>query len=191
MTTSISVRVDFDDVIRNLRRLGKAVEPIVIMDTVGNAQLTWFGKLFRSQGKLVGGWKPLAKSTKFARRGTGGGQILRDTGRLAQSFQILRGPTSALVEVGSKEKKAEWHNEGTKPFTIRPKNKKMLAFAHPDGGVILKKGANKGKRGVLARVVNHPGIPKRQIIPNAATINKIAEAAIDGILRKATKGFNR
>jgi hypothetical protein len=75
-----------------------------------------------------GGWRPLARSTirakQRARRGQMG--ILRFAGRLRSSFIRRTGPdtvniiTPHSLERGSLERKAWWHQEGTRTIPARP-----------------------------------------------------------------------
>lgn len=92
-------------------------------------------------------WEALKPST-VAARGGNAHPILQVTGALARSFTSDHGDDFAAV--GSNDPRAVWHQLGTKPYVIKPKNKKALAWAG-------------GKHPV--KKVNHPGLPARRMLP--------------------------
>jgi phage gpG-like protein len=65
-----------------------------------------------------------------------------------------------FVEIASGAKQARWHQEGTQPYTIRPKTKKALAWSGGPGPRVI---------------VRHPGLPARPFIG----LSRDDEAAID------------
>lgn len=91
-------------------------------------------------------WKELSSMTLKEKR-LGG--PLNKTGRMLQSFNYqVGGDTLRLGFDGATESmRAAWHNSGTDPYTISPKKAKALKF----GGMYRKR-------------VNHPGLPKRQLV---------------------------
>lgn len=91
-------------------------------------------------------WKELSPMTLQEKRKGG---PLNKTGRMLQSFNYqVAGDTLRLGFDGSTESmRAAWHNSGTNPYTISPKKAKALKF----GGMFRKR-------------VNHPGLPKRQLV---------------------------
>ena len=96
-------------------------------------------------------WAPLAD-------GSGRTPLLK-TGRMRDDIA----PTSGVdwVEVNAGAKQARWHQEGTAPYTIKPKSKKALAWA---GGPGPRKS------------VSHPGLPARRFIG-------ISRSDVDGVTR--------
>jgi len=56
-----------------------------------------------------------------------------------------------LVMPQSRQNIGRYHNEGTEPYTITPKSKKMLGPLY----------SSRGKR-YFAKTVHHPGLPKRE-----------------------------
>jgi phage gpG-like protein len=93
------------------------------------------------------------------------------SGRLRKS--ITRSETKAsgrgfVSAIGTNVSYAAAHEFGTKPFTIRPVNKKMLRF-------------QAGGRIVFARSVNHPGLAARR--PFASTLEEREPAYSRGISR--------
>lgn len=93
-------------------------------------------------------WKKLAPSTKASKRNKG--RTLIETGRMAES--LGRNVTQDYLDIGFSDQKAIWHQQGTKPYTIRPRVARRLAFI----------GAN-GKR-VNALSVKHPGLTARPML---------------------------
>lgn len=91
-------------------------------------------------------WKELSPNTpKEGRRGG----ILAKSGRMLQSFNYqVGGDTVTLGFDGATEQmRAAWHHSGTNPYVITPKKAKALKF----GGMFRKR-------------VNHPGLPKRELV---------------------------
>ena len=80
------------------------------------------------------------------------------THRMRDGIHPLSGPD--WVEIRADAKQARWHQEGTDPYEIRPREKKALAW--PGGP---------GPRGV----VHHPGLPARPFIGFSAEDAEAAE----------------
>ena len=142
----------------------------------GIQAMNWIDRNFRAQGGLLatGPWAKLRPNTIAGRR-KGSSLILQDAGQMRQSFQMNFDSQRAVV--GSADKKALWHEEGTKPYTIRPKTAKALAFPVAEGGravtvaVRLKSAQSgtgkyrKGQNLAFAQEVHHPGLPARRMLP--------------------------
>lgn len=118
------------------------------------------------------GWEQLKPST-VAARGGNAHPILQVSGALARSFTSAHGDDFAAV--GSNDPRAVWHQLGTKPYVIKPKNKKALAW--PGGAYPVKK-------------VNHPGLPARPMLPidENGNLTPSAEDAILDIFRNYVLG---
>ncbi len=120
--------------------------------------------------KLSGGLPARTKKGNIPWRLKQGGafgpaNILIATGALRDSYvqKGARGHVETIdekdgtVDVGSRfttsdgKPLAFWHQRGTEPYVIRPKNKKALAFTGSTGETILR------------RVVHHPGLAARPI----------------------------
>lgn len=158
MTTG--TKVDATRAIKKIKKIQKDLDPDSILGLIGQRELNWINKNFRVGG-LAKKWAPLSPNTIAARRGGGvGAQPLRDSGRLAQSF--ISKVDKPVVAVGTKEKIAKFHHEGTKPYRIRPKK---------SGGLLSFMTA---KGPVLARSVRHPGLPKRELLPTKSVARRIA-----------------
>jgi phage gpG-like protein len=175
MTSGITVNAT--RAVRKFKILEKSLDADVALTLIGQRELKWINKNFKAHG-IEKPWKPLSKNTIASRRGGGGGaQPLRDTGRLAQSFvSVVKKPS---VSVGTKNKIAIFHEKGTKPYTIRPKKAGgMLAFMTTRGPA-------------LARVVNHPGLPKRQMLPSKQVATFIAFETMTKIVENAISKGNQ
>jgi phage gpG-like protein len=110
---------------------------------------------FKRQGRPRK-WKALSRNTIASRRKFSK-KVLQDTGRLRMSVMARSAPgniyklTSDSLKMGSRMKIAGWHQWGTEPYTIVPKNKTILRFMTPGGPVFAKQ-------------VKHPGLPARPFV---------------------------
>lgn len=139
----------------------------------GIQALNWIDRNFRAQGGLLstGPWAKLRPNTVAGRRKKTS-LVLQDTGQLRQSYQMNF--NGEQVVIGSADSKALWHGEGTKPYTIRPKNAKVLAFIVAEGGhkvpfafssTTTRHTFKKGQMLAFAKEVHHPGLPARRMLP--------------------------
>ena len=114
-----------------------------------------FALNFKNEGRPYK-WKSLSPNTIAGRRKKSK-RILQDTGRLRMSSiaRSAQGNITKLsrdaLKMGTRLKIAPYHQYGTKPYTIVPKNAKALSFMTAGGRVFSKK-------------VNHPGLPARPFI---------------------------
>lgn len=143
--------------LRNRTPLARSVASLFAAETEAN---------FAAQGRPRWlGLKPPVKPRRV------GGQILQDSGQLANSIAADYGPDFARV--GSNKKYARIHQQGgqTAPHVILPRNKRALAF----GGRVVKR-------------VNHPGskIPARPYLPADASGN-LQPTAQAGVIRLANE----
>lgn len=144
----------------------------------------WFGKLVERSSSLAGlmtdiGEALLESTQQRFVQGVGpdgiawqaladgsGRTPLLDSGRMRDEIF----PTSGAdwMELSATAKQARWHQQGTDPYTISPKNKKALNW--PGGP---------GPRGK----VNHPGLPARPFMgisaDDEALIDELAVAWLD------------
>lgn len=95
-------------------------------------------------------WRPL-------KDGSGRKPLLK-TGTMRDNIFPTSGPD--WVEISAGARQARWQQEGTDPYTIRPKSKKALAW--PGGP---------GPR----KVVHHPGLPARPFIGLSAEDGSLIE----------------
>lgn len=169
--------------------------------------LKWVNENFETEGGLLKGskWRKLRPNTVAGRR-KGSRKILQDTGNHLKNTFTYRAVQHG-VYVGTASKIAPYHNFGTAPYDIRPKNKKALCFTVAgayrvgspvrEGGYIghHKKRGQKGGRGKgekrFAMVVHHPGLPARRMLPEPGDkkidqmIMKTTENHLDQILKRA------
>jgi len=108
----------------------------------------------REAQRLVGVYRPpdaYSAATRRRRPGT-----LRDS----ITKRVVAGPGGRpVVEVGSDDKIALMHHEGTVPHTIRPRNKPLLVFFWRRVGHV-----------VSFRSVNHPGTQPNRFLTNALRV---------------------
>lgn len=166
---SITIRTNARDAIRRISRFRRTFDEKTLLRIVGARHLNYIDQNFRAQG-FEQRWRPLSAGTRANPRRGVGAQILRDTGRLAQSFTLrLRGRS---VEVGTNVQYAEYHEEGTRPYVIVPTRAKALRFF--------------GSTGVaFAQRVQHPGLPVRKMLPSQRLAENLAGEAITATVRRA------
>lgn len=173
MTQNISV--DERGLKKKIAKLGASLQAKMLLRAVGLKFLRWIDQNFREEGKERP-WAPLSPNTVAGRRkgsGSGSAQILQDTGRLKQSFSILRSDENT-VTVGTNLSYAKYHHYGTDPYTIEPKSSRILAFVTADGMRFSK-------------TVNHPGLPSRPLIPSEKLSKKIARETVEQIINEKLK----
>ena len=114
-----------------------------------------FDQNFKRQGRPKG-WARLRPNTVAGRR-KGSKRILQDTGMLRLSVVSRAAPDNVYqmghdyLKMGTKSKIASFHQEGTKPYDIVPKNKSILRFMTTSGYAFSK-------------LVHHPGLPARPFV---------------------------
>ncbi len=178
MSLGFSIKVNTKQAIRELRRLGKAVEPGVLLSAIGNRHLKWINDNLK-KGGLTKLHEAMAATTISEGKSRTSSRSFQSTFRsqLSSSFVVRRG--AGQVWVGTRHQLSEIHHFGTKPFTIEPTNKTFLKFKTPEGDVFRKK-------------VSHPGIPARPLIPTKAVAETLAlgviKAAVDRAIREGKGG---
>ena len=176
-----SMEAKFDKAKRALAKLGIAFSGRKFLTLIGQDTLRWVDKNFKQEGTEKK-WKPMSKNTRAARRGGGGGaRLLRDSGRLAQSFVSKVNLAATHVDVGSADKKAKWHHKGTRAYVISPKNKKVLKFKVA-AGFNFGSGAFKGGF-AFAKRINHPGLAARPLLPSDKLGERIGVLAMSRFAR--------
>lgn len=96
--------------------------------------------------------------------------------------QIFPDHGADYAEVVASAKQARWHQFGTDPYVILPKNAKALAFG---GAVSIIAGPRKGQagKGTVVSKVNHPGLPARPFMgiseEDVRQILALAQAYLD------------
>ena len=152
----------------------------------GVQALNWIDRNFRSEGGqlLTGPWRKLSANTIAGRRRKSS-KILQDTGRLRGSFTMQF--DSTLAKISNADPNAIFHERGTRPYIIRPKTAKMLAFPVAGGGVPVTAavrrrsnrfgsgGYRRGQNLAFAFEVHHPGLPMRRMLPKPGTGELVPE----------------
>lgn len=158
-----------------------AFDPAVLLTAIGARFTSYIDESFRTQGR--GSWRPLSFLTLLFRRG--GEAALQNTGRYKQSF-VTETDNRTFVEVGTnlmtpngKFSLGKIHELGTKPFIIRPVNKKVLA-AQATGSA----GGRMAGWIFFGKEVHHPGIPARPVLPTQVVADKLAQETIDAVLSR-------
>lgn len=180
MSVGISVQVEYKKAQAAVAKFGHQLEPRKLLAAIGNRHLGWVAENFKEEGAELK-WPPLSPNTIAARRGGGGGaRILQDTGRMRMSFvqRGVRVQGNTEVSVGTEDKRAEWHDQGTAPYVIHPRKAKRMAFKTANGLA-------------FALVVHHPGLPKRPLIPSEKLGEELATGVIRAIADKAADEANR
>lgn len=188
MTSEIKIE-GINELIDSFDELLEHVHPRVILNVIGDAMLEWVDDNFKKEGAEER-WPPLSLNTIVGRR-RNSSKPLQDTGNLKRSFK--KEVYSRSVDVGTRNKLAEWHHEGVPASKFAgklvPKSKKALAFnvfspfGIPQAGTI---GGN--PKVIVAAVNNHPGIPRRPLLPSqklAETIaSRTARAMLDRVIEE-------
>lgn len=186
-------KIDTEDLKKKTLELIKVIRITDLLGAIGARHLRWINDQFKTAGMQTGSpgrWKALRPGTIAGRRkGKGGGsaQILQDTGRLRMSFATDVSVGSGTVTVGTTDVRAPWHDAGTRPYRIRPKNKKALAYPTATGGVKI---AGRPGQWRVVKEVRHPGLPKRPLLPrdeySMDMASRVILAAYEKVLGKQT-----
>ena len=109
----------------------------------------------------------------------------KQQGTLRQSF--VHKVSGTKVSVGTADKKAAWHEFGTSPYIISPKNKNSLVFAHPNGTATIKGHGTlhfNGKTGFFLKEVHHPGLEPRPMLPTRRQARKLAKGVLKAFVKR-------
>jgi phage gpG-like protein len=188
------VTVDASKAIKKLKSINSDLKFPVVLGVIGKRVLKWVNQNFKDAG-TENRWAPLSPNTIANRRagkitqsqgavrfrgrdvvgsaiGLSGGRPLMDTGGLMQSF--VDEVSGESVAVGTVNKIAKIHQEGTGPYIIRPKNAKRLVFLTA-GGVRFKK------------AVRHPGIPARPMLPSKNVAQRLSSDTLNRYVNESIK----
>jgi len=156
--SSIALKVTIEDkevkkLLREMEKKGMNLTPFLKKARVWMTRSIALN--FKNEGRPHK-WKSLSPNTIAGRR-KGSRRILQDTGRLRLSSisQSAEGNITVFrknsLKMGSRLNIASFHQEGTKPYTIVPKNAKALSFMTTGGRIFTKR-------------VRHPGLTARPFI---------------------------
>lgn len=129
-------------------------------------------------------WEPLTENTK-ASRSKGGDVPLQDTGALKKSVNV-RVNYPDQVAAYSRHHTAGYHQFGTRPYIIKPTRPGgVLKFTVKGAGGRDARGRFKAsKRGAIAQLVNHPGLPARPfMVWQEDGVERIRKLLLDELLK--------
>lgn len=166
---------------KKLEQLRRIIRAKPVTDVMERAIIDWMRRNFIAEG-LDKKWKPLAESTRAV---TGRRKAFRG-GKMAQAFR--RGRLRNFVDLrrkgyqiraGLTNKIAIWHHSGTRPYRIPKSGTANLRFrvARGPGGVRF------------AKVIQHPGLPSRRLLPTSRSAKREIAAAVNDMLVKETRGL--
>lgn len=166
-----------------LDALLRVTSPAAILKIIGIKLREWVDESFNTDGR--GKWRPLAPSTVMFRRANSS-KPLQDEGHYRASWQVAS-DHKTWVEIGSSLKTKtgvslpKIHEFGTAPFRIpRTGMARMLAAQTPTGEWVR-----------FGRVVNHPGIPARPVLPTKEQADRLVQNVVDGMLKRAAANAAR
>lgn len=162
-----------------LRAINASLDQNALLQAIGLRLIGWTMQNFKQQG-IEKKWKPLSPNT-VAQRRKASSVPLQNTGILRASWTQSAGNPKVLgdtVSVTSNVKYAPFHEFGTRPYTIKPKTKKMLAFKTAGGMRFAKK-------------VNHPGLPQRKMAPSKAMARTLALSVVNAAVDRKLKGAKK
>ena len=181
MSLGIDIRVNSDEARTKIQRLRNMLDVRQLLQAIGNRHTKWMNDNLRAAG-LEGRHQTMAPSTLKARPRRTSRNHFSSHFRsvLSQAFVVRTiGNTKVIAGIQGEEsntigKQAEWHHEGTGPFTIRPLKGGVLRFQGADGLVFTRR-------------VQHPGIPARPLLPVQKTAEDLAHDVLDATLREKMK----
>ena len=153
--TGAGVTVDASKAIKKLKSINSDLKYPVVLGVIGKRVLKWVNQNFKDSG-TENRWAPLSPNTIANRRagkitqsqgavrfrgsdvvgtaiGLSGARPLMNDGILMKSY--IDEVSADSVSVGTVNKIAKIHQEGTGPYIIRPKNAKRLVFLTAGGGL--------------------------------------------------------
>ena len=152
----LKVTIEDKELKRSLREMelrGKNLTPFLKKAQV--VMTRSFALNFKNEGR-PNRWKQLSPNTVAGRR-KGSKRILQDKGRLRMSTlsKSAQGNITHFskdsLKMGSRLKIAPFHQYGTRPYTIVPRNAKALSFMTAGGRIFAKR-------------VKHPGLNARPFV---------------------------
>lgn len=186
---ALVIKVDVTAANRQLATVGKALAPSTILKVIGLRMVSFVDESFRTSGR--GKWAPLRPSTIEGRR-EGSSMPLQDTGKYRMSFTGQSGsgfdpeghpPVTdgmTFVQIGTESPLKDWHERGTKPYTIRAKNNRHG---------LLRKNPN-GSWTFFGKEVHHPGLPARPVLPTFAEATKFSQETVQAMLDRVIANAN-
>lgn len=182
---------------------GRGLRPLY--KTWGIETVKWIQENYRSGGRGIGKrpkWRRLTPMTIRSRRKKSRKPLL-NTGHLMRQWNYR--VKSWGVVVGNPMDIAEYHEKGTEPYTIKPVDRKVLWFGvtpaqrrrgqqlggHAQHRIVskpYKRWGKGGPPGVFAKIVNHPGLPKRRQLPKEdeifPTLLKVTDIWLNKVIKE-------
>lgn len=179
MAVSVSLQMNATPMLKRLQAMRSVLTDKEILTALGLRVTKWVDDNFREQGRLGDtAWRPLRRSTIYAKGSSG---ILVDRGHLKRSFRVR--VLGSRLEVYTPIFYAKFHEEGTSPYIIAPKRAGgLLAFPHPDGFARFRARRGGVKNHILAKVVHHPGLPRRPMMPSRRIAQRLLNESSKGIV---------
>lgn len=167
------VLVDVRELQKRLKRTADEFRAAPFLSAAGSRIVRWITKNFEDEGTEAK-WKKLSPNT-IAGRTRGSSKVLNDRGRLKGSFSAEQISDSATsIKVGTNVEYAPFHHYGTQPYTIKPVRKRALAFITANGIQV-------------AKIVHHPGLAARPLIPREATAQRLVREVIEEAVKLRMK----
>tara|TARA_Y100000114_G_scaffold69715_1_gene63818 strand:- start:53 stop:580 length:528 start_codon:yes stop_codon:yes gene_type:complete len=139
-----------------------------------NEKIAAASRRFIKQGKVT----PALEESTIAKKGHS--TPLLDTGNLVNSIRATK--------KGIKYNRiGDYHRQGTRPYKIEPKNKKVLVFKTGSKSRVTNMYVDTK---AVAKFVNHPGLPKREFIAWYADENE-KRKIIRNVKRDLVKKMNK
>ncbi len=176
----LTIDVDIREGKKEIERLRGQFDSLKLLKMIGQVQLFQINEYFRKGGTEEGPWKALSPNTLANPKRGKGAQILRNTGRLAQSFTVYGVRVKDdKVQVGTEVPYAKYHHfGGTRAYIIRPIRAKVLAFWTVKGLT-------------FRREVKHPPLPRRPMLPTAERARNLAISSVQDYVEKTIKDKNQ
>jgi phage gpG-like protein len=160
---------------QNARRHAKGVSPDgspwkpLSPLTIGSS--VWKEQIRKSKSKNPYKTKAMSLSIAKKVRARRGGRILYESGEMLDSINYRIEGNTVIVGFNKRHQLAAWHHGGTKPYSIKPRDKKALSFA-----------------GIVAKRVNHPGIPARPLFgfpdEDRQLVQDVVKEGLEAVLSK-------
>jgi len=200
-------RAEFNQKMREIHKRLWETRPL--MKSMAITAHKWILENYKAGGGKLKGrrWPRLMRSTQMSRRKKSNVPLM-DTGHLQRQWNWYATKIKAII--GNPLDIALYHEEGTQPYIIKPKNRKALWFGTATSGVtpairlrgqrlgghaptygkkVSKFGKSLGYQtpGIFRKYVHHPGLRARRQIPTDDEVMPDLLKVADVWLAKVTK----
>jgi hypothetical protein len=165
-----ALNIDFDFTVKETREIAMDARSLILKRTQAGRDIN--DRKFKAYSFL----NPKSGTPNL----TGKGSMLR-----GMSIKGRKNSSSIYFGRSQQNDKAYWHQYGTDPYTIKPKNKKALRFATSQPN----KGTRKNPKGKwLSAGHEMPGLPQREFFGlSPKDINKLTDKTIEPIFARRFK----